>query len=157
MKKGSITKFKLASKKPPKSDWRAFDAMTEEERHQAALSDLDAPPATEAQLARARRVPTVRALRKKLNLTQEEFAARFHLPLGTIRDWEQGAHRPDKAAQVSPQARFRKAPPGAGPLIRRHRRRKTGVFRRLWRHLLPQGEKAPRKPRNGESDGALFP
>jgi putative transcriptional regulator len=35
-----------------------------------------------------------------LNLTQEEFAARFHLPLGTVRDWEQGAHRPDKAAQV---------------------------------------------------------
>jgi putative transcriptional regulator len=33
-------------------------------------------------------------------LTQEQFAARFHLPLGTVRDWEQGAHRPDKAAQV---------------------------------------------------------
>ena len=49
---------------------------------------------------RSLRVPTVRALRKKLNLTQEEFAARFHLPLGTVRDWEQGAHRPDKAAQV---------------------------------------------------------
>ena len=42
----------------------------------------------------------VRALRKKLNLTQEQFATRFHLPLGTVRDWEQGAHRPDKAAQV---------------------------------------------------------
>ena len=26
--------------------------------------------------------------------------ARFHLPPGTVRDWEQGAHRPDKAAQV---------------------------------------------------------
>jgi len=31
-------------------------------------------------------VPTVRALRKKLNLTQEEFAKRFHLPLGTVRE-----------------------------------------------------------------------
>ena len=100
MKKGSISKLKLNPKRLPKSDWRAFDAMTEEERHQAALSDSDAPPATEAQLARSRRVPTVRALRRKLNLTQEEFAARFHLPLGTVRDWEQGAHRPDKAAQV---------------------------------------------------------
>ena len=100
MKKGSITSFKLDSKKLPKSDWRAFDAMSEEERHRAALSDPDAPPATEVQLARARRVPTVRALRKKLNLTQEEFAKRFHLPLGTVRDWEQGAHRPGKAAQV---------------------------------------------------------
>jgi len=49
---------------------------------------------------RARRVPTVRALRQKLNLTQEEFAKRFHLSLGTVRDWEQGAHRPDKATQV---------------------------------------------------------
>jgi len=100
MKKGSITRFKLNPKKPPKTDWRAFDAMSEKQRHRAAVSDLDAPPATKSQLARARRVPTVRALRKKLNLTQEEFAARFHLPLGTVRDWEQGAHRPDKAAQV---------------------------------------------------------
>jgi len=100
MKRGSITSFKLNPKKPPKSDWRAFDAMSEEARHRAAVSDPDALPATEAQLARARRVPTVRALRKKLNLTQEQFSARFHLPLGTVRDWEQGAHRPDKAAQV---------------------------------------------------------
>ena len=100
MKKGSITRFKLDPKKPPKTDWRAFDAMSEEERRRAALSDPDCLPASEAQLARARRVPIVRALRKKLNLTQEEFAARFHLPLGTVRDWEQGAHRPDKAAQV---------------------------------------------------------
>ena len=104
MKKGRITRFKLDPRKPPKkdwrSDWRAYDAMTEEQRHQAALSDGDAQPATGAQLARARRVPSVRALREKLNLTQEAFAARFHLPLGTVRDWEQGAHRPDKAAQV---------------------------------------------------------
>jgi len=100
MKKGNITKFRLDPKKPPKSDWRAFDAMSEAERHRAALSDPDCRPARKAQLARARRVPTVAALRRKLRLTQEEFAVRFHLPLGTVRDWEQGAHRPDRAAQV---------------------------------------------------------
>ena len=100
MKKESITKFRLRAKRPPKTDWRAFDAMSEEERHVAALSDPDSLPATEAQLARARRVPSVRALRQRMNLTQEEFAARFGLPLGTVRDWEQGAHRPDRAAQV---------------------------------------------------------
>ncbi len=33
-------------------------------------------------------------------MTQEEFAARFHLPLGTVRDLEQGAHRLDQPAQV---------------------------------------------------------
>jgi putative transcriptional regulator len=74
--------------------------MSEAERHQVAIHDRDCPPATAAQLAKARRVPVVRALRKKLKLTQQEFSARFHLPLGTVRDWEQGTHRPDKAAQV---------------------------------------------------------
>jgi hypothetical protein len=48
MKKQSITSFTLDTKKPPKTDWRAFDAMSEEERHQAALSDPDNPPATAA-------------------------------------------------------------------------------------------------------------
>jgi putative transcriptional regulator len=100
MKKESITSFSLDQKKPPKTDWRDFDAMSEDERHRAALSDVDALPTPEKQLDGARRMPTVRALRKKLNLTQEEFASRFHLPLGTIRDWEQGAHRPDQAARV---------------------------------------------------------
>ena len=100
MKKGSTTKFKLNPKRPPKTDWRAFDAMTEAERHAAAVSDPDCPPATEEQLARARRVVNVRAIRQNMKLTQEEFAARFGLPLGTVRDWEQGAHRPDRAAQV---------------------------------------------------------
>jgi putative transcriptional regulator len=74
--------------------------MGEAERQRAAAADPDCPPATKGQLARARRVPTVRALRAALKLTQRQFAARFHLPLGTVRDWEQGKHRPDKAAQV---------------------------------------------------------
>jgi hypothetical protein len=68
MKRGSITSFRLDPKRPPKTDWRAFDPVSEEERHQATLSDPDCPLATAAQLARARRVPTVRALRKKLNM-----------------------------------------------------------------------------------------
>src|SRR5437016_14183012 len=76
MKKGNTTSFRLNPKKPPKTDWRPFDAMSEDERHQAALSDPDCPPATKSQLARARRVPSVHALRKNLNLTQEEFARR---------------------------------------------------------------------------------
>jgi putative transcriptional regulator len=100
MKKESITRFRLDPKGSPKTDWSNFDAMSEQERHDAALSDPDAAPATERQLERARRMPNVGALRRKLNLTQEEFAARFHLPLGTVRDWEQGAHRPDQAARV---------------------------------------------------------
>ena len=56
MEKRNITKYRLNPKRPPKTDWRAFDAMSDAERHQAALFDPDALPATEAQLARARRV-----------------------------------------------------------------------------------------------------
>ena len=56
MKKGSTRKFRLRAKSPPKTDWRAFDAMSEAERHAAALSDPDCTPATEAQLGRARRL-----------------------------------------------------------------------------------------------------
>jgi hypothetical protein len=63
MKKRGITRFKLDPKKPPKTGWRAFDAMSEEERHQAALSDPDSPPATEAELLRARRVSAAAARR----------------------------------------------------------------------------------------------
>ena len=53
--------FPEISRPPPKTDWRAFDAMSEEDHHRAALSDFDCPPASEVQLARARRVLTVRA------------------------------------------------------------------------------------------------
>ena len=91
MRKENITRFKLNPKSPPKTDWRAFDDMSAEERHRAAVCDPDCPPATEVQLSRARRAPNVRALRERLNMTLEEFAARFRLPLDTVRDWEQGA------------------------------------------------------------------
>jgi putative transcriptional regulator len=33
-------------------------------------------------------------------LTQEAFAARFRIPLGTLRDWEQGASEPDQPARA---------------------------------------------------------
>jgi putative transcriptional regulator len=42
----------------------------------------------------------VRKIRRTLGLTQEEFATRFGLPLGTIRDWEQRRRQPDGAARV---------------------------------------------------------
>jgi putative transcriptional regulator len=33
-------------------------------------------------------------------LTQEEFSARYHIPLGTLRDWEQHRAEPDQAARA---------------------------------------------------------
>lgn len=64
MKKENIMRFGLDPKKLLKTDWRAFDAMSDEQRHRTALSDPDAAPMTEAQLQRARRVPSPHALEK---------------------------------------------------------------------------------------------
>ena len=66
----------------------------------AAARDPDAPPLTEADFARMRRVPRVKTLRRALALTQEEFAARYRIPVGTLRDWEQGRTEPDQPARA---------------------------------------------------------
>jgi putative transcriptional regulator len=86
--------------KTPEHDWNSFDAMTEAERHAAALADPDARPPGPEDMKRMRRTPQVRVIRRALNLSQEEFAARFHIPLGTLRDWEQGRKDPDAAARA---------------------------------------------------------
>lgn len=36
--------------------------------------------------------------RKSLSKTQPEFAALLGVPVGTVRDWEQGRRKPDSAA-----------------------------------------------------------
>ena len=59
----------------------------------AAYRDPDAQPLTDADLARMKRVPRTKTLRRALGLTQEEFAARYHIPLGTLRRWEAGTLR----------------------------------------------------------------
>lgn len=42
----------------------------------------------------------VRAIRRKLGLSQTEFALRFGFSLGTVRHWEQGQRYPEGAARV---------------------------------------------------------
>lgn len=41
----------------------------------------------------------VREIRRKLQLTQEQFALRYGIDLETLRNWEQGKRSPDKTAQ----------------------------------------------------------
>ncbi|MGD9616677.1 MAG: helix-turn-helix domain-containing protein [Alphaproteobacteria bacterium] len=74
--------------------------MTPEEIEAAAAADPDARPFTPEELAKARRVPRVKTLRRALGLTQEEFAARYSIPLGTLRDWEQGRSEPDQPTRA---------------------------------------------------------
>jgi putative transcriptional regulator len=46
-----------------------------------------------------KRAPRVKIVRRALGLTQEEFAERYRIPLGTLRDWEQGRSAPDGPAK----------------------------------------------------------
>jgi putative transcriptional regulator len=75
-------------------------AVTDAEVEEAARSDADNPPRSASQLEKMRRVPRVKTLRRALHLTQEEFADRYHIPLGTLRDWEQGRSEPDQPARA---------------------------------------------------------
>jgi putative transcriptional regulator len=83
-----------------KHDWAEVDALTDEEIHAAAVADPDAQPLTPERLAKMRRVPRTISLRRALGLSQEEFAARYHIPVCTLRDWEQGNVEPEAAAQA---------------------------------------------------------
>jgi putative transcriptional regulator len=84
----------------PMPDPGPLAPMTPEEVGAAAWRDPDARPMTEEEFRRARRVPRTKTLRRALGLTQEEFAARYHIPLGTLRDWEQGRSEPDQPTRA---------------------------------------------------------
>ena len=85
--------------------------MTDAEVMAAALADPDAKPLTLQDLRRMKCIPRAKIIRRALGLTQEEFSARFRIPLGTLRDWEQGAAR---------------AGPGRTRLSHRHRPQPKG-------------------------------
>ncbi len=87
-------------KKTAKHDWTDFDALTEDQVHAAALKDSDARPLTEDDFRRMKKTPRAKIIRRALGLSQEEFSARFHIPVGTLRDWEQGRSEPDHAARA---------------------------------------------------------
>ena len=74
--------------------------MTDAEITVAALSDPDCQPSTPEKLARMRRISRAKFIRQKMGLSQEQFAERFRIPLGTLRDWEQHRTEPDQAARA---------------------------------------------------------
>jgi putative transcriptional regulator len=94
MRRATITSEKLEGIKG-RVDWKRVRAMTEEEIERDLASDPDAaPPMSDVEVTAAR----VRWVRKTTGLTQEGFAARYRIPLGTLRDWEQARTEPDTAA-----------------------------------------------------------
>ncbi len=81
------------------TDWAKVAALTPEQVHAAALSDPDAQPLPR-DMRGFTRIVNVRRLRERLGLTQEVFAERYRIPLGTLRDWEQRRKFPDAPARA---------------------------------------------------------
>ena len=90
-----MVSYRRDPKKPPRftpAERKRLDSMTDEEITKAAESDPDNPPMGEDP------VFILVMLRRRLGLSQAAFAKRYGIPLGTLRDWEQGRSRPDEAA-----------------------------------------------------------
>ncbi len=118
-------------------DWKRVRAMTEEEIERNALDDPDSivplDETTEPQLVPA--MPNVAAVRRRLKLSQAQFAMRFGFSVATVRNWEQGRVLADGPARVllaviasEPQAVIRALRP-ATRVVRRRIAGKTSVGR----------------------------
>ena len=57
-------------------------------------SDTEDFNVTVEAMDRAHRARLIRRTRTKLGLSQTEFASRFRVPVGTLRDWEQARATP---------------------------------------------------------------
>lgn len=95
--------FEDGSTKPfeRQTDWTYFDSLTDEDAEYNALMDPDNEPfLTDEDRKKIKTLVDPKVIRKRLKLTQVEFAERFAIPLGTLRDWERRARFPDSAARA---------------------------------------------------------
>jgi len=72
----------------------AFDKIA------AGLEDAIAYQAGDKSRAQEARPVDVRAVRERACKTQAQFAAAYRIPVGTLRDWEQGRRQPDAPARA---------------------------------------------------------
>jgi putative transcriptional regulator len=90
-------KMKMKMKMKKRKDRSVFKGI------KAGLLEAVAIAKGEAEPARVVYVPgrvDVKAIRKKLHMTQSEFAARFSFNVARVRDWEQGRSQPDSALRA---------------------------------------------------------
>lgn len=78
-------------------DWGNFDALTDADIATAVAADPDARPVEEPLSSNARRIGLEGSLRFRLQLSLEEFEARYRIPADTLFAWERGTARPDLA------------------------------------------------------------
>lgn len=77
---------------------RAFDKISAGLKEvEAFMSGASAPPGVRVHIPAEY---DIKAIRKKLGLTQAAFASRFGFNLASLRDWEQGRFIPDTASRA---------------------------------------------------------
>lgn len=72
------------------AELKALKGLSERQRETAAKSDPDAQPLDAAMLRQLTLAARIKQVRKNLGLGQGDFAKRYKIPLGTLRDAEQG-------------------------------------------------------------------
>ncbi len=85
-------------------DWARVKGTTDQDIDKMIASDAEAAP----DMARGRdwrrvlmpRVPDVQAIRRRLGVSQSEFATRFGFSVRTVQEWEQGRALPDRPARI---------------------------------------------------------
>lgn len=82
---------------PPMIDVERIRHTTEADIRRHAAEDGEDPDAEPADYIA---VPLARDLRRALDMTQDAFAAFLRVPVGTVRNWEQGRTLPDPAART---------------------------------------------------------
>lgn len=100
MKKTGLISVERNPGDPPiktDTDWAAVEALSAEQIEAAVRDDPDAAPIRFFEQPGFIRIPNVKKLRERLGMTQEAFAAAYRIPVGTLRDWEQGPQAPRRA------------------------------------------------------------
>ena len=72
------------------------DLLVKSAKEARAIARGEAPPAR----IHAPEEIDVKAIRRATGLSQAAFAQTFGIPLGTLRDWEQGRSRPEGVARA---------------------------------------------------------
>jgi putative transcriptional regulator len=80
----------------PKVDHAKLIATTDEDLRHQQIADDESPDASIEEFE-----PNVlpRVVRRRLGMTQDQFATALRIPVNTLRNWEQGRVKPDPAAR----------------------------------------------------------
>ena len=95
-----MARFTLDPADPPRltsAQRERIDAMTDASITQAAETDRDNPPLTDAELNKLRTARAVRQARLHSGLSQTVFARTYRINLARLRDLEQGRTQADSA------------------------------------------------------------